>query len=155
MKKIAINNQVLQTDCSEDTPLLWVIRDHLQLTGTKYGCGAGLCGACTVHVDGQPVRSCQTPLSMAEGKEITTIEQIDQQQVGRAVIAAWRELDVVQCGYCQSGQIMSATNLLKNNPNPSDSDIDDAMGGNICRCATYQRIREAIKKAALSVRVAV
>ncbi len=153
MTEVAINKQVLQTDCSEDTPLLWVIRDHLHLTGTKYGCGAGLCGACTVYLDGQPVRSCQTPLSMAKGKQITTIEQVDQQQVGRAVIAAWRDLDVVQCGYCQSGQIMSATHLLKNNPNPSDSEIDAAMGGNICRCATYQRIRDAIKKAALSVRV--
>lgn len=155
MTDIIINNKSLQTDASQDTPLLWVIRDHLQLTGTKYGCGAGLCGACTVHLDGQPVRSCQTPLSMTKGKQVTTIEHVDQQQIGRAVIAAWRELDVVQCGYCQSGQIMSATNLLKSNPNPSDSDIDAAMGGNICRCATYQRIREAIKKAALSVRVGV
>lgn len=148
MTEIAINDQVLATDYPDDTPLLWVIRDSLKLTGTKYGCGAGLCGACTVHLDGEPIRSCQTPLSMVNGKKITTIEHVDQQQVGKAVIAAWRELDVVQCGYCQSGQIMSATNLLKNNLNPSDGEIDAAMGGNICRCATYVRIREAIKKAA-------
>lgn len=152
MTDIAINDQVLSTNASEDTPLLWVIRDSLKLTGTKYGCGEGLCGACTVHMDGQPIRSCQTPLSAAQGKKITTIEYVDQQKVGKAVIEAWRELDVVQCGYCQSGQIMSAMNLLKNNPDPKDSDIDVAMAGNVCRCATYTRIKAAIKKASINIR---
>jgi len=128
--------------------LLWVIRDTVGLTGTKFGCGMQLCGACTVHLDGQPVRSCGTPVSAAVGKKVTTIEAIGSTPVGKKVQAAWREVDVPQCGYCQSGQIMSATALLASNPNPSDAQIDAAMDGNICRCGTYPRIRAAIHKAA-------
>src|SRR6266851_3832148 len=131
-----------------DTPLLWVLRDNLGMTGTKFGCGMQLCGACTVHLDGKPVRSCGTPLSAASGKKITTIEAIGNTAAGKKVQAAWRELDVPQCGYCQSGQIMSAAALFAKNPHPTDSDIDAAMGGNICRCGTYRRIRAAIKQAA-------
>jgi isoquinoline 1-oxidoreductase subunit alpha len=128
-------------------PLLWVIRDHLQLTGTKFGCGAGLCGACTVHLDGEPVRSCQTLVRDAAGKKITTVEGVGG-RVANAVQAAWQKLDVVQCGYCQSGQIMSAIGLLSRNARPTDADIDAAMYGNVCRCATYVRIRAAIHVAA-------
>lgn len=134
-------------DAEPDTPLLWAIRDHIELTGTKFGCGMALCGACTVHLDGQPVRSCTTPISYVAGKKVTTIEGI-QSKVAKAVQEAWTELQVPQCGYCQSGQIMSATALLEANPNPSDADIDAAMQGNVCRCATYVRIRNAIKTAA-------
>jgi isoquinoline 1-oxidoreductase alpha subunit len=134
-----------------DTPLLWILRDSLKLTGTKYGCGVALCGACTVHVEGQPARSCQTPLSsIKQGAEITTIEGLKTRQ-GQALQAAWQKLDVPQCGYCQSGQIMSAAALLATNRNPSDADIDAAMAGNICRCATYVRIRAAIKEAGRSL----
>jgi isoquinoline 1-oxidoreductase alpha subunit len=128
-------------------PLLWAIRDHANLTGTKFGCGAGLCGACTVHLDGEPVRACQTPVGDAAGKHITTIEGLDGRVAG-AVQAAWKKLDVVQCGYCQPGQIMSAVGLLSQNNRPSDADIDTAMDGNVCRCATYVRIRAAVHEAA-------
>jgi isoquinoline 1-oxidoreductase alpha subunit len=134
-----------------DTPLLWILRDGLNLTGTKYGCGMALCGACTVFIEGQPVRSCQTPLSaLKQGAEITTIEGLKTKE-GQAVQAAWQKLDVPQCGYCQSGQIMSASALLAKNKRPTDADIDAAMAGNICRCATYVRIRAAIKEAAKSL----
>jgi len=148
MVKLNVNGKPRDIDVAEDTPLLWTLRDVLNMTGTKFGCGAGLCGACTIHIDGQPVRSCVTPVSAAVGKRITTIEGIAATPAGRKVQAAWLELDVVQCGYCQSGQIMSATALLASNPKPSDADIDSAMTGNICRCGTYPRIRAAIKKAA-------
>lgn len=148
MAEIQVNGKTLSTDYDEDTPLLWVIRDSLKMTGTKFGCGAGLCGACTVHLEGQPIRSCLTPLSAVAGKQVTTIEAVHTKTAGAAVIKAWRDLDVVQCGYCQSGQIMSATALLKENPTPTDEDIDNAMNGNVCRCATYQRIRAAIHQAA-------
>ena len=134
-------------DVAEDTPLLWVIRDHLKLTGTKFGCGMALCGACTVHLDGHAIRSCVTPVTAAKDKTVTTIEGLDSQQ-GLAVKQAWEDLTVVQCGYCQSGQIMSASALLGSNSNPTDEDINKAMSGNICRCSTYVRIRKAVKKAA-------
>ena len=138
-------------DVASDTPLLWLLRDELNLTGTKYGCGMALCGACTVYIDGQPVRSCVTPLSSIKpGVEITTIEGLKSRE-GQAVQAAWMKLDVPQCGYCQSGQIMSATALLARNKHPSDADIDTAMAGNVCRCATYVRIRAAIKEAAATL----
>ena len=151
MTQISVNGVQRQVDADPDTPLLWVLRDELQLTGTKYGCGAGLCGACTVHIDGQATRSCLTPVSAVGQRKVTTIEAVDQGQsarVGQAVQAAWQKLDVAQCGYCQSGQIMSAVTLLSSNRKPSDADIDAAMGGNICRCATYVRIRAAIHEAA-------
>ena len=148
MTPISINGVQRQVDADPDTPLLWVLRDSLQMTGTKYGCGAGLCGACTVHIDGQATRSCVTPVSAVGQRKVTTIEAIDQDRVGRAVQAAWEKLDVAQCGYCQSGQVMSAVNLLSRNRKPSDADIDAAMGGNLCRCATYVRIRAAIHEAA-------
>lgn len=151
MTPISINGVQRQVDADPDTPLLWVLRDELQLTGTKYGCGAGLCGACTVHIDGQATRSCLTPVSAVGARKVTTIEAVDQGQsarVGQAVQAAWVKLDVAQCGYCQSGQIMSAVTLLSRNRKPTDADIDAAMGGNICRCATYVRIRAAIHEAA-------
>lgn len=148
MADLNINGKTLSTDYDDDTPLLWVIRDSLKMTGTKYGCGAGLCGACTVHLDDQPIRACQTPLSAVVGKKITTIEAASESKIGQQVQKAWQDLDVVQCGYCQSGQIMSATALLKSNPKPTDADIDNAMNGNICRCATYVRIRAAIHQAA-------
>jgi aerobic-type carbon monoxide dehydrogenase small subunit (CoxS/CutS family) len=147
MAFITVNNKRLETDAASDTPLLWVLRDHLGMTGTKYGCGMALCGACTVHVDGVAARSCMLPLATLEGKSITTIEGLSQDK-SEAVQRAWVELDVPQCGYCQSGQIMSAAALLKANPAPSDADIDAAMAGNICRCGTYPRIRKAIHRAA-------
>ena len=147
MVALTINNVGHDLDVDPDTPLLWAIRDHVNLTGTKFGCGAGLCGACTVHLDGEPVRACQTQLRDAAGKKITTIEGIEG-RVAKAVQAAWQRLDVVQCGYCQSGQIMSAIGLLARNPRPSDADINEAMDGNVCRCATYVRIRAAIHAAA-------
>ena len=140
----------VELDVDSDTPLLWAIRDHANLTGTKFGCGRSLCGACTVHLDGQPIRSCVTPVSFAEGKNITTIEGVDSKE-SQAIQSAWIDLDVPQCGYCQSGQIMSATALLAANKNPSDEDIDAYMSGNICRCATYVRIKAAIKQAAKNI----
>jgi isoquinoline 1-oxidoreductase subunit alpha len=145
---ITINGIARTVDVDEDTPLLWVLRDVLGMTGTKFGCGLALCGACTVHLDGKPLRSCITPISAAAGKRITTIEAIGATAAGRKIQQAWIERDVPQCGYCQSGQIMSATALLVANPKPSDADIDAAMSGNICRCGTYARIREGIKRAA-------
>jgi aerobic-type carbon monoxide dehydrogenase small subunit (CoxS/CutS family) len=147
MAFITVNNKSLEIDAAPDTPLLWVLRDHLGMTGTKYGCGMALCGACTVHIDGIPARSCVIPLATLVGKSITTIEGLSQDK-SEAVQRAWIELDVPQCGYCQSGQIMSAAALLKSNPAPSDADIDAAMAGNICRCGTYPRIRKAIHRAA-------
>ncbi len=147
MARITVNNQVLNVDAAPETPLLWVLRDHLAMTGTKYGCGMALCGACTVHVDGVAVRSCILPLRTLEGKAVTTIEGLSQGRT-HPVQRAWIELDVPQCGYCQSGQIMSAAALLRSNPTPSDAEIDAAMAGNICRCGTYRRIRKAIHRAA-------
>jgi isoquinoline 1-oxidoreductase alpha subunit len=148
MITIVVNGRRREVDARPETPLLWVLRDHIGLTGTKYGCGMALCGACTVHVDGAAVRSCTTPVSAAAGKKITTIEAVGATPAGRAVQTAWDKLDVVQCGYCQSGQIMSAAALLAKNSRPTDADIDAAMTGNVCRCATYVRIRAAIKQAA-------
>jgi len=145
---LKINGKSVSVEAEGDTPLLWVIRDEVGLTGTKFGCGMALCGACTVHLDGQPVRSCQTPLSAAAGKNISTIESVSSTEVGRKIQAAWVAHDVPQCGYCQSGQIMSATALLNDKPKPTDADIDQAMSGNICRCGTYPRIRAAIHTAA-------
>ena len=146
--ELNVNGTRLQVEADPAMPLLWVLRDLLQLTGTKFGCGVAACGACTVHVEGQPTRSCVTPVSAVAGKQVTTIEAIERDPVGQRVQAAWRELDVVQCGYCQSGQVMAATALLRMTPQPSDDDIDSAMSGNICRCGTYQRIRAAVKLAA-------
>jgi len=146
--ELSINGTKMQVTAADDTPLLWVLRDHLGMTGTKFGCGMALCGACTVHLDGQPTRACMTPISAVAGKQITTIEGVGSTPAGRAVQDAWLTLDVPQCGYCQAGQIMSAAALLKGNPKPSDADIDGAMTGNICRCGTYPRIRAAIKQAA-------
>src|SRR6266481_3003646 len=143
-----VNGKSLTVDVPEDTPLLWTLRDVLGKTGTKFGCGMALCGACTVHLDGAPTRACITLTSAAVGKKITTTEAIGADSVGKRVQAAWLDLDVPQCGYCQSGQIMAATALLKQNPRPTDADIEAAMSGNICRCGTYTRIRAAIKKAA-------
>jgi isoquinoline 1-oxidoreductase alpha subunit len=149
MTPVTINGRRYAIDLPADTPLLWVLRDEIGLTGTKFGCGMALCGACTVHLDGQAVRSCLTPLSAAASKKVTTIEAIEADKVGKAVQTAWIEINVPQCGYCQAGQIMSATALLKRNPKPSDADIDAGMAGNICRCGTYPRIRSAIKQASL------
>jgi isoquinoline 1-oxidoreductase alpha subunit len=146
--KLEVNGEARTFDTRPDTPLLWVLRDVLHMTGTKFGCGMALCGACTVHVDGQPVRSCITQVSTVAGKKITTIEAAASDELGKRVQAAWLELGVPQCGYCQSGQIMSAIALLKAKPKPQDADIDAAMSGNICRCGTYPRIRAAIKRAA-------
>jgi aerobic-type carbon monoxide dehydrogenase small subunit (CoxS/CutS family) len=147
MITITINNQMVSVDAASDTPLLWVLRDHLGMTGTKFGCGMALCGACTVHIDGAATRSCVLPLSAVAGRSITTIEGLSKDR-SHAVQKAWLEIDVPQCGYCQSGQIMSAAALLKANPKPKDADIDAAMSGNICRCGTYPRIRKAIHRAA-------
>ena len=147
MITLNINNTNYQVDASADMPLLWAIRDMVGLTGTKFGCGIAQCGACTVHVDGKPVRSCSFPIAAAVGKKITTIEGMND-KIAEAVQNAWIELQVPQCGYCQSGQIMSATALLKTKPHPTDADIDAAMQGNLCRCGTYQRIRSAIHRAA-------
>ena len=145
---LTITGKARSVDVDDDTPLLWVLRDVLGMTGTKFGSGLGLCGACTIHLDGKPVRSCLTPIAAAAGKRITTIETIGATRAGKKIQQAWIALEVPQCGYCQSGQIMSATALLAANPNPTDSDIDAAMSGNICRCGTYVRIREGIKHAA-------
>ena len=147
MLTLNINGKTLTTDAEADTPLLWVLRAELHLPGTKFGCGKALCGACTVHLDGVAVRSCVTPVSAAAGHEVTTIEGLND-EVAQALRRAWTEIDVVQCGYCQSGQLMSASALLKVNPQPSDADIDAAMSGNLCRCGTYPRIRAAIHLAA-------
>lgn len=146
--KITINNDVHQIDVPDDMPILWALRDVLGMTGTKFGCGKALCGACTVMLDGKPIRSCVTPVKAAENKQITTIEAISEQPAGPAIQAAWIENNVPQCGYCQSGQIVSATALLNTNSNPTNDDINAAMSGNICRCGTYNRIRDAIKQAA-------
>jgi isoquinoline 1-oxidoreductase alpha subunit len=145
---IKVNGADHRVDVDGDTPLLWILRDVLGMTGTKFGCGMALCGACTVHLNGTPIRSCVTPVESIGNKAITTIEAIGTTAAGRAIQRAWLDLEVVQCGYCQSGQIMSATALLASNPHPDDPAIDAAMSGNICRCGTYVRIREAIKRAA-------
>ena len=152
MQELDINGKIVQVDVDSDMPLLWVLRDVLDLTGTKYGCGMALCGACTVHLDGQATRSCVLPVASAVGRKITTIEAIGGSKFGRAVQTAWISGDVPQCGYCQSGQIMSAAALLAKNANPSDTDIDAAMSGNICRCGIYSRIRAAIHDAAQHAR---
>ena len=148
MISLDINGKKMEVDAEPDVPLLWVLRDHLNLTGTKYGCGVAACGACTVHIDGTPTRSCITPAAAVAGKKITTIEGVGASAVGKAVQNAWVENEVPQCGYCQSGQVMAASALLASNRNPSDVDIDAAMSGNVCRCGTYNFIRAAIKRAA-------
>ena len=148
MISLTVNGKARQVNVDPNTPILWVLRDTLGMTGTKFGCGAALCGACTVHLDGAPIRSCSTPVSAAAGKKITTIEGVGASPVGKKVQAAWNEIDVPQCGYCQPGQIMGATALLTSNAQPSAADIDKAMAGNICRCGTYPRIKAAIHKAA-------
>jgi isoquinoline 1-oxidoreductase alpha subunit len=148
MAKLIVNGKPHDVDIPNDMPLLWILRDVLGMTGTKFGCGKGLCGACTIQIDGNPARSCLTPASAAEGKKITTIEGIGATPAGKRIQRAWLALDVPQCGYCQSGQIMSASALLAAKPKPRDADIDEAMAGNICRCGTYPRIRAAIKQAA-------
>ena len=148
MITLNINGKPHKIDLPADTPLLWTLRDELGLTGTKYGCGISACGACTIHVDNLPVRACVTPISAAVGKQIVTIEAVSQDQIGQKVQDAWLALEVAQCGYCQTGQIMSATALLKQNPKPNDAEINKAMSGHICRCGTYPRIRNAIKHAA-------
>ncbi|ESQ77466.1 (2Fe-2S)-binding protein [Asticcacaulis sp. AC402] len=146
--KLNINGKTREVDVDGDMPLLWVLRDELNLTGTKFGCGIAQCGACTIHLDGEATRACITPVSSVEGAKITTIEGISASQIGAKVQAAWLDVDVMQCGYCQAGQIMAATALLSQTPKPTDAQIDEAMEGNICRCATYARIRQAIKQAA-------
>jgi isoquinoline 1-oxidoreductase subunit alpha len=146
-----VNGKAVSVDADPSTPILWALRDNLELTGTKFGCGMALCGACTVHMNGQAIRSCVTPISKAVGQRISTIEAQASDKVGKAVQDAWVKHDVAQCGYCQSGQVMVATALLKSNKNPSDQQIDEAMAGNICRCGTYQRIRVAVKDAAKAV----
>ena len=151
MASLNINGKSVEVDADPSTPVLWALRDHLQMTGTKFGCGAALCGACTIHLNGVATRSCVTPISAVAGQKITTIEAMESDRVGKVVQAAWVKHDVAQCGYCQSGQIMSATALLKTNMRPSDTDIDGAMAGNICRCGTYIRIRAAIKDASRSL----
>ena len=151
MLKLTVNGRAASVDAEPDMPLLWALREDLQLTGTKFGCGMALCGACTVHLDGKPVRSCSTPMSAAAGKKVVTIESIGASKAGKAVQAAWVKHDVPQCGYCQSGQIMSATALLTAKPRPSDKDIDEAMSGNICRCGTYNQIKAAIKDASVAL----
>ena len=152
MITLTVNGKRMPVDADPDTPLLWVLRDHLNLTGTKYGCGMALCGACTVHVNGQATRSCTTSLSQAAGKRITTIEAIGQTKEGKAVQDAWVANDVPQCGYCQSGQVMSAAALLVKVKRPTDAEIDEAMGGNVCRCGTYNRIRLAVKQASRNLK---
>jgi isoquinoline 1-oxidoreductase alpha subunit len=151
MAKFMLNGKPVTLDVDPSTPILWALRDNLQLNGTKFSCGAALCGACNVLMNGNPIRSCVTPISTAEGASITTIEAMSQDRVGKAVQAAWIRHDVPQCGYCQSGQIVSAVALLKTNRRPSDADIDAALSGNLCRCGTYLRIRAAIKDAAASL----
>jgi isoquinoline 1-oxidoreductase subunit alpha len=151
MTPLNINGKTVTVDADPSTPILWALRDTLGMTGTKFGCGVAACGACTVHLNGQPTRACVTPISAAVGQKITTIEAMATDRVGKAVQTAWIAHDVAQCGYCQSGQIMSATGLLKGNKKPSDADIGAAMAGNICRCGTYQRIRAAIHDAAKSL----
>ena len=151
MITLTINGQAREVEAPPEMPLLWVLRDLLGLTGTKFGCGIAQCGACTVHIDGAPLRSCLLPISALEGRSVTTIEAIGATPAGRKIQQAWLDLEVIQCGYCQSGQIMSASALLAGTPNPDDADIDAAMAGNICRCGTYVRIREAIKHAAKAV----
>jgi isoquinoline 1-oxidoreductase alpha subunit len=148
MTSVTVNGRRYDVDLPDDTPLLWALRDELGLTGTKFGCGMALCGACTVHVAGQPVRACVTPISAVASSKVTTIEGVGADRVGRAMQAAWVDLGVPQCGYCQAGQIMAATALVKRTPRPTDAQIDEAMTGNICRCGTYPRIRAAIKQAA-------
>ena len=150
MTTLDINGKLVDVDAAPDTPLLWVLRDHLGMTGTKFGCGMALCGACTVHLDGTPARSCRIPLASLAGRKITTIEGLGG-KVATAVQTAWDRIDVPQCGYCQSGQVLAATALLTSNPKPTDADIDAAMSGNLCRCGTYQRIRAAIHDAAKSL----
>ena len=145
---IKVNGKSRTVDVAEDTPLLWVLRDELELKGSKFGCGMGLCGACTVHINGNATRSCVTPISAVGEANVTTVEAIGESETGKKVQEAWLALDVMQCGYCQAGQIMSATALLNSKPKPTDKDIDGAMSGNLCRCATYARIRAAIKQAA-------
>ncbi len=154
MITLKINGASHEIDADPDMPLLWVLRDRLGMNGTKFGCGVALCGACTVHLDGSPRRACVMPIAAAVGKEITTIEAIGTSSIGKTVQQAWLDLEVVQCGYCQSGQIMAAAALLSSVPAPTDTDIDQAMSGNICRCGTYSRIREAIKQAAQKTRAA-
>ncbi len=146
--EFSVNGKAVTLEVPPDMPLLWALRDAAGLTGSKFGCGLGLCGACTVHLDGRPVRSCVTPVAAVQGRAITTIEGVDADALGRAVQSAWRELSVPQCGYCQAGQIMAAVALLRDKAQPTDADIDQAMSGNICRCGTYSRIRAAIKRAA-------
>jgi aerobic-type carbon monoxide dehydrogenase small subunit (CoxS/CutS family) len=148
MISLNVNGKKYEVEASPDMPLLWVIREHLKLTGTKYGCGIAQCGACTVHIDGKAERSCQVPVKDAQGKKITTIEAVGETKAGKAVQEAWIAVDVPQCGYCQSGHIMAAAALLNGNPKPVDGDIDAAMNGNLCRCGTYQRIRKAVRRAA-------
>jgi isoquinoline 1-oxidoreductase subunit alpha len=151
MIKLSVNGKAVSIDADADMPLLWALREQLHLTGTKFGCGMALCGACTVHLDGKPVRSCSTPISAAAGKKVTTIEGIGNTRTGKAVQAAWVSNDVPQCGYCQSGQIMSACALLADKKKPTDADIDGAMSGNLCRCGTYNQIRAAIKDASVTL----
>ena len=150
MMTLRINGLEHELDAPDDMPLLWALRDVIGLTGTKFGCGVALCGACTVHLDGRPIRSCITPVASVVGKSVTTIEAIGKTASGEKIQRAWLNVEVVQCGYCQSGQIMSAAALIENNPNPTDAEIDAAMSGNICRCGTYPRIRAAIKLASQS-----
>jgi isoquinoline 1-oxidoreductase subunit alpha len=150
MTSLRINGQEHDLDVPDDMPLLWVLRDVVGLTGTKFGCGVALCGACTVHVDGRPIRSCITPVASVVGKKVTTIEAIGDTESGAKIQRAWLNVEVIQCGYCQSGQIMSAAALIESNPNPTDAEIDAAMSGHICRCGTYVRIRAAIKQASQS-----
>lgn len=150
--ELSVNGESVPVEATPDTPLLWVLRDELGLTGTKFGCGMGLCGACTVHVAGQPVRACMTPVSAVTGKTIATVEGIGRDRIGHAVQESWLALAVPQCGYCQAGQIMSAVALLRQSPQPTDDDIDGAMAGNLCRCGTYMRIRAAIHRAAEQLR---
>ena len=151
MITLNVNGKAVEVDADSDTPLLWVLRDFLNMTGTKYGCGIAQCGACTVQVDGQAIRSCSVPVAALDGKKITTIENLSESAVGQALQNAWVAEDVPQCGYCQSGQLVNAAALLESNKNPSDADIDAAMSGNICRCGTYLRIRAGIKRAAKSL----